>query len=109
MNCEYLIHSLYLQEPTERQKTYNEITEWIYANNPHVYLSQNEVGYAVSRKYEVDWYWDVFNFGFVGIGPGIPEAGIELPPDIVLITVLAIGGVAVVAIAVYVFMRKRSK
>ena len=102
-----LIHSLYLQEPSERQKTYNKITEWIYANNPHVYLSQNEVGYAVSRKYEVDWYWDVFNFGFVGIGPGIPEAGVELPPDTILITVIVIGVVVVLAIAVYIVMRRR--
>ena len=104
-----LIRSLVVQDPITKQDTYDDIARLIYEENPHVYLAQDDTGYAVSKKYSIDWTWDAFFFGYVGIGPGIPEAGIELPPDIVLITVLAIGGVAVVAIAVYVLMRKRSK
>jgi len=102
-----MIHSLYLQDSTERQKTYNDITEWIYTEYPHVYLVQNEVGYAVSRKFTVDWYWDVFNFGYVGIGPGIPEAGVPIEiPGFPLIALLSTSVISVITVG-FIITKKR--
>jgi len=103
-----LIRSLVVQDPTTKQDTYDDIARLIYEENPHIYLAQDDTGYAVSKKYSIDWTWDAFFFGYVGIGPGIPEAGIELPPDTILITVIVIGVVVVLAIAVYIVMRRRS-
>ncbi|MHA1671271.1 MAG: ABC transporter substrate-binding protein [Promethearchaeota archaeon] len=104
-----MIHSLYLQDSINRQDTYDDIAEFIYDQNPHVYLTQDEVGYAVSKKFSVDWSWNVFNFGYVGIGPGIPEAGVEIIPGFPSYTILIISILSTVAIGVRTIRKNKLK
>jgi hypothetical protein len=101
-----MVHSLYLKEPTERQKTYNDIVEWhIQEEFPNMYICQMEVGYAASRKFFVDWSWGIFNFGYVGIGPGIPT-GAEFIPGFPTFALLGFMSVSLFAM-VYIVMKKR--
>jgi len=85
-----LIRSLVVQDASTRQSTYDDIARLVYEENPHIYLAQDDTGYAISKKYSADWSWDAFFFGYVGVGPGIPEAGVPVeipgfPPSAILI------------------------
>ncbi len=101
-----MIRSLSVQESSTRQSTYDDIATLIYEENPHIYLTQDDTGYAISKKYSADWYWDIFRFGYVGIGPGIPEAGVEIIPGFPTSAILIMSLASVVAIG---FSIKRKK
>lgn len=107
-----LIHSLYFQDETERQKTYDEIVKWHTQQEfPNMYITQDETGYALSRKFSVVWYWGgawggYSMFPWIGIGPGIVEAGLPIPgfPTSILILFSV---VSIIAIS-YTIMKKKN-
>jgi len=103
-----LIRSLVVQNDTTKQDTYDDIARLIYEENPHIYLAQDATGYAVSKKYSVDWTWDAFFFGYVGEGPGIPEAGLPVEiPGFPSSAILIFSIVSVVAVGLNVKRKKK--
>jgi ABC-type transport system substrate-binding protein len=102
-----LIHSLYLKNDTEKQKTYDQIVKWHSQEQyPNMYTIQNKVGYGVSRKFNVDWYWGVMSFIRVGVGPGLPAGLTGEIPGFEIPILLSISMLTFLSIC-YVIMRKK--
>jgi hypothetical protein len=102
------IRALYFQNETEQLKTYSDIqvrvgTE-IYTT---MFISSYKQGYAVNKKFAIDWYWGGFDFSEVMIGPGYETAGIpiEIIPGFPLIALIGVAGISIFAIG----MKKRKK
>ena len=103
-----LIRSLVVQNSTTKQDTYDDIARLIYEENPHIYLAQDDTGYAISKEYSVDWYWDAFFFGYVGIGPGIPEEGVQVEiPGFPSSAILIFSIVTIVAVGLSIKKKKK--
>ena len=100
------IRALYFQNEATRVTTYSTIQEQvgtvIYTS---MFISQDNQGYALNKKFAIDWYWGGFNFAELSVGPGYETAGVpvEIIPGFPLIALLGVAGISIIAIG----MKKR--
>ena len=63
------VRALHIQDEEDKLKSYNtiqkEVGTVIYTT---MFVSQDTQGYAVNKKFIVDWFWGEFSFAYVGAG-----------------------------------------
>ena len=101
------VRALYFQNETTKLTTYSTIQEQvgtvIYTS---MFISQDTQGYALNKKFALDWYWGGFDFAEVSVGPGYETAGVQVEiPGFPLIALLGVAGISILAIG----MKKRKK
>jgi len=102
------IRALYFQNETEQLKTYSRIQERVGTEiYTTMFISQLLQGYVVNKKYDIDWYWGGFDFGYVMIGDGYEAAGVpvEIIPGFPLVALIGVAGISILTIG----MKKRKK